>query len=92
MSEYPKKRSVGEKKAIAIAFLESHGFLVHRPLMTSKQVATLLGVTTTTVANHVAKTPDFPRPYNVGTMFSHSAKRWKAEEIAAWIESRKMTT
>jgi len=85
----PAKRSDGEKTAIARTFLENRGFIVIRPLMTAKDVAAFLGVTTATVANHIQNTHDFPRPYNVGTMFSRSANRWKAEEVSAWFESRK---
>lgn len=74
-------------------FLANRGYGVYQKLVTPVMVAEFLGVTTTHVAN-LAKTSDFPKPYNIlaGQMMPQrrSTQRYNMEEVVAWLESRRV--
>lgn len=56
-------------------------------IWTPDEVAAYLKVERKYFMNRLAPRPDFPRPRRLGTGL-HSLRRWKAEEVKDWLESR----
>jgi predicted DNA-binding transcriptional regulator AlpA len=53
-------------------------------LLDPQQVADLLGLNADHIRDRLSKRKGFPPAYRIGGL------RWKADDIEAWIESRKL--
>lgn len=56
-------------------------------LLDAQEIADMLGVCRREVTDRLSKRADFPQCYDI----SKKIKRWDADEIATWIESRRKT-
>ena len=88
------QRTTGEKIRIAKVFLEQHDFVVLPNLVKKRVVAEMLGCSEGHLEN-LRQEPDFPRPFDIGSAkrhieSSHTSPRWRAMEIAAWIEGKRV--
>lgn len=55
------------------------------PLIDTKQIASLLGLTRTYVTDKLTKRPDFPRPR---VDKSQRLRRWAEAEVMAWAQGQ----
>jgi len=53
-------------------------------LMTARDIALMLRMSPSHVAERITHRPDFPKPYRLGRV-----RRWAASDIRAWIEARR---
>lgn len=85
-------RAESEKIRLCTMYLKKHGYMVARAMMTSKEVADVLGVSVTHVLSLI-KSEGFPSPYLIGINNNspgvRKLYRFKSEEIETWLESRR---
>ncbi len=82
-----------EKLLICKNFLEKRGWVVTRGLMTAEQLATILQVAPQTISNWRSPSnpnfvPDFPQWVTLSTATKRRTRRWRVDDVTAWLDKR----
>jgi predicted DNA-binding transcriptional regulator AlpA len=66
------------------------GVPVDKRLWNSESCAQYLSITREHFLAHIACRPDFPHALHIGAGVSGKGRRWKAQDVIEWAESKRL--